>query len=70
LGESQQTKAQANFLQLWAFVTVTFLVTLILIFYPLQGTTKSQRLESSTNSRGTLSKHKKGGFIYLFIFIF
>jgi hypothetical protein len=62
LGESQQTEAQANGL----FVTVTFLVTLILFFYPLQETTESQRPESSTNSRETLSKHRKGEFFSVF----
>ncbi len=37
------------------------------IFYPLQESTESRRPESSTNSRGTLSKHRKGGFFILFL---
>jgi hypothetical protein len=66
LGEPQQTEAQANFLQPWAFVTVTFLVILILFFIPCKSLQSLGDQRAQQTPEGLYQSTEKEGFLFYF----
>jgi hypothetical protein len=67
---SQQTEAQANFLQPWAFVTVTFLVTLILFFTPCKRLQSLRDQRAQETPEGLYQSTEKEGFFFFLFFFF
>jgi hypothetical protein len=67
---SQQTEAQANFLQPWAFVTVTFLVTLILFFIPCKRLQSLRDQRAQETPEGLYQSTEKEGFFFFLFFFF